>query len=248
MSVTVGSLTIAALRAQPYGYEETDTVSGLVAQKWSVDGLLTPEEWLLLLDQFDQWWNARLLDADTLVSGVVGTTISFSGSANGKEWTDVACWFSGAPQGTQAGAYIAASFELIDATQALAVLLRQQEVSQEISDGAELDNGTITLGETTITLLQQPDGYANGPQLAKSAVGGIVVSGPLGVTKIKEVNGWTTEEGWIDLQGWYEEIVASNPVAGELFPIGELSMQREAAVVAGVKTTRCVVTINLWEV
>lgn len=248
MSVTVGSLTIDALRAQPYGYEETDTISGLVARKWTVDGLLTPDEWLSLLAEFDGWWGARVLDADTSISGVIGSTISFSGASNGQQWTDVACWFTSAPQGTQAGAYIAASFELIDATQALAVLLKQQQTNQEVSDSGELENGTITLGTTVITLLQQPDGYVNGPQLEKTAVGGILVSGPLGVTRTKQVNGWTTEDGWTQLKSWYETIVASSPISGDLYPIGEISMEREAAVIDGIKTTRCVVSLTLWEV
>lgn len=248
MAVTLGTLTVSALRAQPLGYDETDVVNGLVARRWAIEGLLRPAEWLDLLSIFETWQAERLTDQDTLVSLTVGTTVSFSGSALGYSWTDVACWFAAAPAAEVVGAYIGASFELIDAEQQLAVLLRQRETETETETAVTPDYGTITLGDVTLTLTAQPDGYAGPPTLERTAAGGVVIKGPLGVVHTKRVEGYTDATGWGQFQDWYEAAVQATPTAGDYYPAGEPTMSKEMIVVGGVLTTRYNISIELWEV
>lgn len=247
MSVTLGSVTFTALQAQPLGYNESDTVNGLVARRWAVQGLIKPSEWLTLLSTFETWYAARINDADSLVSLTTGTTVSFTGSALGYSWSNVACWFTGAPEGESAGAYVSASFELVDAAQMLAVWVRQQEVEQETAEESTPDYGTLTLGSATLTLTAQPDAYAEGPQLQRTAAGGVWVNGPLGVVKSVQVTGYTDATGWEAVQSWYETTCLASPVKGSLYPSQPPSMTKEIVMVDGVKTTRCVVSLELWE-
>lgn len=248
MSVTIGNLTVSLLRAQPVGYDETDIVNGLVARRWTVDGLLKPSEWLSLLTIFENWRNNRIKDQDTRVSLTVGTTVTFSGSALGYSWTNVACWFASAPQGEASGSYVAASFELIDAQQALAVLVRQREIEVEVTDDTTVNYGTYTLGSATLTLTEQPDGYAEGPQLQRAASGNLLVNGPLKSVKAKRIAGYTTLTGWNAVRSWYETITNRSPITGEYYPASPPEMSQEIVVKDGVKTTRYNVTVELWEV
>ena len=72
MSITIGAATFSRLTAQPYGYEETDTKSGQTARRWTVSGLMTPAEWLALLNVYDTWRNLKILEDPVTVTGVVG--------------------------------------------------------------------------------------------------------------------------------------------------------------------------------
>lgn len=248
MAVTLNTLTVTALRAQPLGYDDTDTINGLVARRWRVEGLLRPSEWLTLLEIFDTWQAARKDDPDALVSLDVGTTVAFSGSALGYSWSNVACWFASPPEAEAVGAYVGASFELLDAEQMLAVWIRQQESARESEEDAQPNYGTLTLGTATLTLTEQPDGYAEGPQLQRSAAGGVVVNGALGAIRAKRITGYTTAAGWQGVQSWYEATAQALPVSGSYYPAQPPSMTQEIVLVNGVKTTRYVVTLELWEV
>lgn len=247
MAVTIGSLTVSQLRAQPYGYSETDTMNGLVARRWAVEGLVRPADWLSLLSIFETWQAGRKNDPDSLVSLEVGTTVAFSGSALGKTWTNVPCWFTSAPSAEAVGAYVGVSFELVDAAQMLAVLVRQQETQEEVVSESQPTYGTITLGEATIVLIEQPEAYADGPQLQRTAAGGLWINGPLGVIRAKQINGYTSAAGWTALKSWYESITQQVPVKGELYPASPPTMTQEFTLVDGVKTARCQVSIELWE-
>ena len=248
MAVTLESLTVSALQAQPLGYDGTDTVNGLVARRWNIQGLVRPAEWLDLLQVFETWQGSRLSDPDTLVSLDVGTTVSFSGSALGYSWSNVACWFAKAPEAEVVGAYVGVSFELLDAEQSLAVLLRQLESEVQTAESSVPDYGTLTLGAATLTLTEQPDGYAEGPQLQRTAAGGVVINGPLGVIRAKSVRGYTDSSGWSALQSWYETTAATTPVSGAFYPSAAPRMNQELVVINGVKTTRCNIEIELWEI
>lgn len=247
MTVTLGSLTIADLQAQPLGYSESDTVNGLVARRWAVQGLVKPAAWLSVLSTFEGWYASRINDADSLVSLTTGTTVTFSGSALGYSWSNVACWFTGAPEAEVNGSYVSVAFELVDATQQLAVWVRQQETEQETAEESTPDYGTITLGSATLTLTAQPDAYAEGPQLQRTAAGGVWINGPLGVVKSKTITGYTDATGWAAVQSWYETTCLASPTTGGLYPSQPPSMTKEIVLVDGVKTTRCVVSLELWE-
>lgn len=248
MAVTLGSLTISNLRAQPLGYAETDVLRGLVARSWAVEGLITPAEWLSLLGIFETWQSARRLDPDSLTSLTVGTTVTFSGTAAGVSWTNVGCWFTAAPAGESVGAYIGASFELVHAQQQLAVWIKQREQELATEQEALPSYGTLTLGGATITLTENPDGYAEGPQLQRTASGGFYINGPLGAVRAKRITGYTTASGWALIEAWYESTAAATPVRGTYYPASPPSLTLEPIISGGVRTDRYVVSLELWEV
>lgn len=243
--VTIGTASFPKLTVQPFGYEETDTRAGLAARKWLVTGLLEPSEWLALLGVYDAWRSIRIQDEPTKTSGVVGHTISFSGSTDSQSWSNIASWFIGAPQAEQSGSKLKATVELVDANQALAVLLKQQEDEGAVSEDTLPDLGTITLGGATITLLKPVDTFAQGPQLELTASGVHYVSGPLVPVKVRDIEGTTTESGWNQILAWYETTIASVPSAGSYFPTSPPVATAEQRIISGVSTTVYTVTIQL---
>lgn len=127
MTVTLGTFSTNALTAQPFAYEGNAS-DGLTSRTFRIAGLLTSAQWQALISEYNTWRNARINDQDTLLSGTVGTTVSLSiTSSNGISVSSLACWFSEAPQGEQVGAFISATAVLVDAAQALAVLLKERD-------------------------------------------------------------------------------------------------------------------------
>lgn len=246
MAITIGTSSFPTLTAQPFGYDEVATRAGQTARKWTVTGLLKPSEWLALLSAYDTWRNNRINDEDSATSGVVGTTISFSGNGpGGQTWTNIPCWFSVAPSAQQSGRYLAATVELVDANQALAVLLKQQE--QE--EGEELpDLGTYTLGTATLTLLKPIEAYGAGPALELTATGNHYITGPLVVQKVRDIEGTTNASGWAGVRTWYEAQIVTIPPSGAWYPIGPPSASAAVKVIDGVKTTEYTVAIQLGQV
>ena len=248
MTVSIGAFTCSTLLAQPFGYEVTAVQDGLTARRWLVSGLLTTAQWSSLLSVYNTWRDARLLDADTLSSATVGTTVSLTASANGLSWSGIGCWFTSAPTGEQAGVYISASCELVDATQALAVLLRETEKQRQRSEALTPSLGTVALGTATLTLLAPMETYQDTPQLQLTAAGGHYVSGPLTATRVRRIQGTTTSAGWTNVRSWYETSVAAVPALGAWYPISAPSATAEVIINAGVKETRYTVTVDVAEV
>jgi hypothetical protein len=244
MAITIGGTDFPTLTAQPFGYEETNTRSGQTARKWLLTGLLKPSEWLDLLDEYDGWRNTRIEDEPTETSNVVGTTVAFSGDGpGGQSWTSVACWFIAAPQAEQSGAYLAASVELIDANEALEVLLKTKE---DEAAGEDLpDLGTITIGTTTLTLLKPVDAYATSPTMELTATGTHYIQGALVPYNIKDVEGTTNSAGWTAIRAWYETQIDAVPLAGSYFPITAPSASAANKVVGGVTSVEYTVSIQL---
>jgi len=246
MGITIGAASFPTLSAQPFGYEESDTRNGRTARKWEVAGLLTPSEWLDLLSAYDAWRDLRIEDTDTLVSGVIGTTISFSGSGpGGQTWTNIDCWFISAPNATANGAFLNVTVGLIDANEALEVLLKEQEAESEEED---LDLGTITIGTTVLKLLKPVDTYASAPSMELTASGTHFISGSKIPYRIKDVEGRTDLTGWNDVRTWYESSIAATPSTGDYFPISAPTASAESIVISGVKSTAYIVSIQLGEV
>lgn len=249
MSLSIGAFTTSKLIAQPFGYDETSTRDGLTARKWTVSGLLSSAEWQSLLSVYNTWRDARLTDADTLSSAAVGTTVSLTTSANGISWSGIACWFAAAPSGTQAGAYIQATCELVDAAQALAVLLRQEEKNRQRNEALASPNlGTVTLGSATLTLLAPMETYQDTPQLQLTASGTHVINGPLAATRVRRIQGTTDSSGWTAVRSWYETSVASVPSVGAWYPISAPAADAEVIISSGVKSTRYTVSVDVAEV
>jgi hypothetical protein len=248
MSLSIGAFTTSKLLAQPFGYEETDTSAGLTARKWTVSGLLTASEWQSLLSVYNNWRDARITDADTISSASVGTTVSLTASANGVSWSGVGCWFVAAPSGTQAGPYVQASVELVDAAQALAVLLRQEEKNRQRNEATTPSLGTVTLGSATLTLLTPMETYQDTPQLQLTANGSHYINGPLSATRVRRIEGTTTSSGWTAVRSWYESTVAAIPSVGDWFPITAPQATAEVIISGGAKSTRYTVTVEVAEV
>lgn len=245
MAITIGGTSFPTLTAQPFGYEETNTRAGQTARKWLITGLLKPSEWLSLLSTYDTWRNTRIDDEPTETSNVVGTTIAFSGDGpGGQSWTSVACWFITAPDAEQSGAYLSASVELVDANEALQVLLKAAETEE--ATGEDLPNlGTITIGTTVLTLLKPVDAYATSPTMELTATGTHYIQGALVPYNIKDVEGTTDSAGWTAIRAWYETQIDAVPLAGSYFPIKSPTASAANKVVAGVTTVEYTVSIQL---
>lgn len=146
MTITIGSFSASTLLAQPIGYEG-DARDGFTARTFTVSGLLTPAQWQALISEYDTWRSTRLADQDTLLSESVGTTVSLSiSNVNGLSVSNLACWFIEAPRGDQTGAYVSAQATLVNATDALAVLLRERDKAKErqIAEAQDVSCAVVT--------------------------------------------------------------------------------------------------------
>lgn len=244
MSITIDSVTLSRLTVQPFGYEESETRDGLTARKWLVTGLCSNTEWSNLLSAYESWRDVRITDPDSVASNSVGTTVSLTASANGMTWSAVPCWFIAAPSGEQVGAYVQASVELVDAAQALAVALKQKEKEKEAAEDLP-DLGTFTLGSAVLKLIRPPETYQDVPQLAVTAAGKTFVSGPLGATVVRDIEGTTDATGWAGVQAWFSAACNAIPAVGTYFPLSEPAATAKNEVVNGLKVIQYTVTIKL---
>lgn len=169
MTITIGSFSCSNLTAQPFGYDGEAT-DGLTSRTFRISGLLTPSQWSALLNVYNTWRNTRINDPDTLYANSVGTTVSLSiTSTNTISVSNLACWFTDPPSGDQVGAYISATATLVDAAQALAVLLRAQAKQKErsIAEDSDVNCAQVTAGlqrqkdETDCELSALADGLAD---------------------------------------------------------------------------------------
>lgn len=257
MTVTIGSFTTNALLAQPFGYEG-DPRDGLTARTFTINGLLTPAEWQALISEYNTWRGTRLTDADTLSSGTVGTTINLTiSSTNGLSVTSLACWFSDAPKGDQTGAYISASVTLVDANQALAVLLRSREKERQSSEALTPNLGTQSFtyqleGQqavtVVVTLTKVPETRQDGPNVTLTATGKSYVQGPLAAHKVKQIEGYISTGTYAQLLTWYDATIAAIPSTGAWFPTSPPTATAEVIIIGGVKATRYNVSLSLVEV
>jgi hypothetical protein len=243
MSITIGSFSFKTLTAQPFGYAETDTQAGLTARKWRISGLCTPAQWQSLLTVYTVWRNDRKEDEDSLLSRNIGTTVALTAKANGITWTSVACWFLSAPSGEQAGPYISVEAEVVDAVEALEVLLIQEEKNQQRNDALLPDLGTVTVGTTVIKLLRPMETFDDNPQVALTAGGSHYISGPLQASQVRDIEGTTSATGWTNLLAWYDAIARTTPVRASYYPVSPPTATAEAVLEQGVKST--IYTVNL---
>jgi hypothetical protein len=243
-AVTIGSFSAASLTAQPFGYEG-EARTGLTARKWVISGLLTTAQWASLCGVYDTWRDLRITDADTLQSGTVGNTVALTAAGFGQTWTSVACWFTNPPSANPAGSYLDATVELVDANQALAVLLREQEKSRQNSEALVPSFGTITLGTVTLTPLEPPDGYTDTPQPQLSAGGRHYFTGPLGATATRRIRANVNATDYGTLRTWFEAQVVTRPASGVWYPINFPPPTAEVIITGGAKSTRYTVEIEL---
>jgi hypothetical protein len=252
MTITIGGFTCNLLTVQPFGYEG-EARTGLTARTFAISGLLTPTQWQSLLSVYNTWRDTRITDADTISSGVVGTTISLTANANGVSVTSLPCWFADPPNGEQTGAYISASVTLVDSAQALAVLLREQEKSRQNTEATIPSLGTITFTRVSgvspiVTLTAPMDTRQDGPTVALTATGTSYVTGPLVAHKIRNVAGYLSTGSFDNLLSWYDETIAAVPAATSYFPITAPSATAEVIISGGVKATRYNVTLTVLQI
>ena len=253
MTITIGSFSCNALTAQPFGYEG-DAREGLTSRQFRVAGLLTSSQWQALISEYNTWRNLRLTDADTLQSASVGTTVNLTiTSTNGLSVSNLNCWFTEAPSGEQAGSYVSASATLVDATQALAVLLRQQEKSRQNTEALVPNLGTVTLTRASgtspvITLIKPMLTRQDGPTVALTATGTSYVTGALAAHKVRQIEGYITTGSYDDVLSWYDETVAAVPTATSWFPISAPTATAEVIISGGAKSTRYTVSLTALQI
>jgi hypothetical protein len=247
MAITVGSLTIKALQQFPFAHQG-DALSGRTSRSWPVRAILTPAEWLTLDGIYTTWRALRIADQDTMVSLAIGSTVNCSGTLWGMTWSNVAAWFSSPPTPTAVGAMVAVDFELVDATQQLAIMLRQDEIGQQVEDN-ESTYGTLTLGTVTLNLTGALDGFDDGPTMELAGTGTHVIRGPLLASKSQTVQGWTQTSGAAaTIRTWYETTIATTPAVNAWFPVSPPVIEQTPVIVAGARVTRFLVTVNLKQV
>ncbi len=246
-TVSIGGVSFTRLTAQTSGYDETDTRRGFTAKKWSVTGLLTSAEWGSLLSIYDAWRDAKILEDDPLVTNSVGTTVTISGAnVNGTSWS-ATCWFSGAPQGDpdQSGSYISASVELVDAAQALAVLVASNTDNGGGAGDVPPDLGTITINGAVLTLKKPPDTFQSVPTMELTASGKSYISGPFKAVEVQDIEGETNQAGWTAIRNWFETTIeGGTPSAGDWFPISVPTASAERRIVSGAPQTIYIVSLQ----
>lgn len=245
MSISIGGFTFNRLTAQPFGYDETDTRRGFTAKKWTVNGLVTPAEWVTLLGVYDTWRNARITEEDPLVSNEVGTTVNLSGTGAGNVTWNTSCWFSSAPQGEQSGRYISISVELVDADQALAVLVAS-DASTGGGGGGDTppDLGTINVGGAVLTLTKVPDTFQSVPSMELTGGGETYINGPRVPVEVQDIEGETNQAGWNLVRSWFSSTIQTTPQTGDWFPISVPTATAERRIVDGSPTNVYIVSIQ----
>ena len=256
-TVTIGGSTYAYLDTQPTGYDEKDTEKGLTIRKWKVSGFLTQSEWTGLLTAYNTWRDTRFNDPDSVATNSVGTTIAFS-TTEPPAVSSIACWFTKAPQATREGTLWNASAELVDAAQALAVAIKQKEKDKEEAEADKEDDrpdlGTYTIQisgrpDVVLTLTAIPDAFQDSPQLNLTAQGTHYMSGPTGITNVKDLAGYTDDAtDWDNLQYWYTEIIKEPPARNSWYPITPPKASAENVIIEGLKVIRYNVTLTLVKV
>ena len=225
---------------QPFGYEETDTIYGLTAEKVIITALLTAEEWQALLTCYNTWRTARLADDVEDIKTTVGSTVKVSMTANGVSWVDVESYFLVAPQGEQLGAFVEANVELVNAAQQIEVANRQ-----EVIDKTGVDYfGTFDLWGTELKLRQPPETFQDMPQLQKAAAGVSFINGAYNSTQVRALVGDTDLNGWLTIySNCYTKALT---VSGdEWFPISAPTASAEKRIVEGVRADLYTVNINV---
>jgi len=247
MAITVGSLTISALQQIPFTHSG-DAQSGRTVRRWPVQCILTPADWLTLDGIYTTWRALRIAEPDTMISLAVGSTVACSGTLYGMTWTNVGAWFTEPPVPTAIGAMVGVSFELVDATQQLAVMLREQEVGTLIDDN-ESTYGTFTLGTVTLNLTGPLDGFDDGPSVELAATGAHVIRGPMLASRMQRVQGWTHTAGAAaTIRSWYETIISTKPAVGTYFPVAPPVIEQTPVIVSGARVTRFLITVDLKQV
>jgi hypothetical protein len=199
----------------PFGFDGSDVRRGRTAEMLKVTGLLMRADAESLIDLYRAWRTDKLPEEDPEKSGQQGAVVLVSGEDVGFNWTNKPCWFSKAPDIAYAGIYAKVSVELVDAAQALEIMMEEKEDAEE--DG--IDHGTLTLNGAVITLKTYPNTYTSLPQLERNPAGAHVISGALTLVEVKEIDGWVSSTHLPLLTSWLNTTIGTTPVANAWFPV-----------------------------
>lgn len=247
MSVTIGGVTLKSLQAQPFGFEDTNTKGGLTARQWDIQGLVTGAEWAALLGVYDTWRNAKILEDPAEKTKVIGTTVAFSGSGyGGQTWSSIPCWFSKPPSGTQVASMVSMQCVLVDAEQAIQVIIKA-EADDEVDDSS-IDYGNLILGGVLIKLTEYPDIFPNNPTVDLTAGGKHYITGAPVVVYGKQVRGEIAGTDLTALRHWYTTTVQSPPVPGSYYPTSAPEFSGFQKLVAGAPVLYYNVSMTLVQI
>ncbi len=248
MTVTIDALTIGKLQARPVSYEEVNTRQGVAVRAWDIEGILSSADAAAVSNAFETWLAARITESDSLLTGTTGTTVAFTGNDGTRSWSNVATWWDAAPSIQRTGIRWRVTFRLVHAADALAALLRDQELSRERDDALAPTFSSITIGGVALTIVQEPEGRDEGPTVATAATGTDLIEGPLRRVRIRNIVGYGPNAGRTDfdtLLDWYDAAVASRPASGAWFPISPPTAELQVIVNGGVKTTRYLIKLQV---
>lgn len=138
------------------------------------------------------------------------------------------------------------SFILIDAAQAIEVIVKEQ-ADQELGDDS-IDYGTIVLGGVTITLTKYPDIYPNNPTLELAAGGKHYITGSPVVVYGKDIEGTIVGTDLTALKSWYVSTVQSVPAVSSYFPTTPPTFTGFYKLVGGSPVLYYTVTMTLVQV
>ena len=199
----------------PFAFNDSNVRRGRAAEMLSIDGFMLRQDALSVISLFKAWKDVKITEEDQQKTGAVGATVSVTGSGTGFSWTSRACWFEKSPTIQDAGVFVRLSVDLIDANQALQIMLEERDDADE--DGISM--GTITLGSAVINLLSYPVQYDELPEVSRNPAGVHVMTGQLTLQESKEIEGWVTESNKNNLESWLTTTIATTPAPNTWYPI-----------------------------
>lgn len=111
-----------------------------------------------------------------------------------------------------------------------------------------LDLGTVTLGSVTIKLIKPMATFTDGPQVALTAGGVSLITGPLQAHETRRIEGIITNGTLDSLNTWYTTTIANIPAAGAWFPVTPPIGTAEKFLVNGAVATRYSVNLELKKI
>jgi hypothetical protein len=231
------TFTFPNLTAHPLAFDVTDASRGQVAEALTLTGILRRSQVDTLKGIWQAWRDARLPQEPPERTGAVGATVTVTASGPGYAWSNRAAWFNDAPSFEAIGStLIRTTVSLVDANQALAVLLRGLEESEEESEALAL--GTETYGTAVVNLTERSATFGDLPQAEVSPAGAHVISGPLVVEEVRDVRGWVTAANLTNLETWVRTTATATPAANAWFPVSwtkpTARLKRNAGVISTV--------------
>jgi hypothetical protein len=218
----------------PFGFDGSNVRRGRTAEMLKITGVLLKEDAETLIDLYRAWRDEKILEEDPEKTGELGAVVLVSGEDIGFSWEQKQCWFNKAPDITYAGIYAKTTIEVVDAEQALQIIVEEEEDKEE--DGIDL--GTLTLGDAVITLLVRPENYGDLPQLQRNPAGAHVISGSLTLEEVKDVEGWVTETDLPLLESWLNTTIATTPAPNTWFPTNwQRPTAKKRTVESAIQTT-----------